>query len=134
MRKANAFNKLSGGAGCLYPPKCFKEEIFDENIFLNIAPTSDDIWFYLHALRNNYKVKVCSNNLSGLKYIPNTQDVGLCKINDSNNNRIFHQHLNAIYNFYPELKLISNKDNKRNNKVINSLNSLKEQNDKISNK
>lgn len=36
-----------GVGGVIYPPNCFHPDVTDQSIFLNVAPYSDDIWFYV---------------------------------------------------------------------------------------
>ncbi|MDR0319666.1 MAG: glycosyltransferase [Rickettsiales bacterium] len=46
-------NHITGVAGALYPPHIFPKEVFDSKIFMEIAPTVDDVWFWLMAVKNN---------------------------------------------------------------------------------
>lgn len=96
-------NKLSGGGYTLYPPHSLHEEVFNEEKFMTLAPTSDDIWFWLMGALNGYKVSVAKNNLDTLNYIPNTQAVGLTQIND-HGDKLFFVHLKNILDAYPVLK------------------------------
>lgn len=95
-------HKLSGGAGCLYPPHCFYKDILRKDLFMQLAPTSDDIWFWLMAAMNGFKVNIVEGNLPDLHYIPNTQEVALCLNNDSGE-KLFFVHLRNILNSYPVL-------------------------------
>ncbi len=45
-------NIQTGVGGVLYPPHSLKEEMLDENLFTQIAPTTDDIWFWAAAVAN----------------------------------------------------------------------------------
>ena len=117
IRKPSAFNKLTGAGMVLYPPQCFDKEVFNIKLFERLAPTSDDIWFHLQALRNGFKVKVVENNLLTLNCIDGTQDVGLCQVNDASDG-FFNIHLNAVYNYYSDLKEMFLFDNKNNLKII----------------
>lgn len=42
-----------GFGGVLYPPKCFHDDVLDQNLFLSLTPRADDLWFkmmgYLHG-------------------------------------------------------------------------------------
>ena len=38
-------NIPTGVGGVLYPPHCFTEEVFNENVFMDICGQADDIWF-----------------------------------------------------------------------------------------
>jgi hypothetical protein len=45
----------------LYPPRIFDEEIFNVDLFMNLSPTADDIWFWLMEYRLGIKVKLLDN-------------------------------------------------------------------------
>lgn len=47
-----------GVNGVLYYPGCFSAEVFNENLFKNICPTADDIWFKLMSIKVNDKTVV----------------------------------------------------------------------------
>lgn len=95
-------HKLSGGAGCLYPPHSLHPDVLREDLFMSLAPTSDDIWFWLMGALNGYKVNVVDNNIPKLKYIPGTQEEALWKINDKGE-KLFFTHLKNILYYYPIL-------------------------------
>lgn len=40
-----------GIGGVLYPPGCLSKEATDRNLFMKLAPTADDLWFYWTARR-----------------------------------------------------------------------------------
>lgn len=52
--KESVFNFPVGVGGVLYPPKCFNDEIFNDEFFLSQCPNGDDIWFKAMSLINNY--------------------------------------------------------------------------------
>ena len=87
----------------MYPPHSLHEEVFNEEKFMTLAPSSDDIWFWLIGAMNGYKVSVVKNNLDALNYIPGTQNVGLSLINDQGD-KLFFVHLKNILDAYPVLK------------------------------
>ena len=68
--------------GVLYPPHCLDDGVMDEKAFMSLAPTGDDIWFWIHAIMNGFKVNLVKDHLRELNYIDGTQEVGLCKRND----------------------------------------------------
>jgi len=77
-------NFPTGVGGVLYPPHCFNEEIFNENIFMNICKYADDVWFKAMALLNNVSSKkIYTHNKNGEDYFlnKNIQDIGLFKMN-----------------------------------------------------
>ncbi len=45
-------NIATGVGGILYPPHALKAEMLDEELFTQIAPTTDDIWFWAAAVAN----------------------------------------------------------------------------------
>lgn len=44
------------GGGTLFPPGCFSQEVFNQEVFMDICPYADDIWFYAMRLMNNIPV------------------------------------------------------------------------------
>lgn len=53
------------GAGVLYSPGAFDERVLDEESFLTLCPTTDDIWLYWMARLNQTSVRV----LRGRKHL-----------------------------------------------------------------
>ena len=95
--KPTYLHKLTGCAGCLYPPRSLHEEVLREEKFMTLAPTSDDIWFWLMGVLNGRRVNVVENNIDALNYIPGTQDTDAGK-------KFFFRHLENILNAYPILR------------------------------
>ena len=50
--KFNSKNIQTGVGGVLYPPNSLDQEMMDSDIFKEIAPTTDDIWFWAAAVAN----------------------------------------------------------------------------------
>lgn len=44
------------GGGTLFPPGCFSQEVFNQEVFMDICPYADDIWFYAMRLLNDIPV------------------------------------------------------------------------------
>ena len=42
----------------MYPPRIFDKEIFNDDVFLKIAPHTDDIWFWLMEVRSGIKAEL----------------------------------------------------------------------------
>ncbi|MCL2400029.1 MAG: hypothetical protein FWC91_09870 [Defluviitaleaceae bacterium] len=42
----------TGVNGILYPPKCFHKDITNRELFMNLSPYADDIWFWAMAVIN----------------------------------------------------------------------------------
>lgn len=49
---------------------------------MELAPTNDDIQFWLQAALKGTRIRVVENPNIKLNYIPNSQKVGLYKVND----------------------------------------------------
>ena len=101
---ASSMNKLCGGAGAVFPPRCFHKDVMRKDLFLKLAPTSDDIWLWAMAVLNGKRVRVVDGHQS-LCYIPGSQDTALWRINDTGAVPIFQQHLKNICDVYPEFKV-----------------------------
>lgn len=76
----------TSGAGTLYPPHCFDEEVLNEDVFTKICPYADDIWLFSMALKSGAKmVKSFTHNKISEDYLANmeVQDDGLYRsLND----------------------------------------------------
>ena len=73
-----------GVGGILYPPHCFDNSVFDEDVFCAICPRADDIWFWAMAKLNGYDVaKVETKDVDGFDFFENqsVQDVALMNTN-----------------------------------------------------
>lgn len=92
----SAFNKIRGCGGVFYPPHCLHESIFDEDYFMSQAPTSDDIWFHVCALKQGFKVVSLPVGRHCLNLIPGTQETALCRINDVPETGHFKHHLRNL--------------------------------------
>ena len=102
-KNGNYLNKLVGLGGVLYPPYCFYKDILNETLFMKLAPTNDDQWFWFQGVLNGVKVRVVENPFIKANYIPGSQNVGLCKINDNGPN-LFWVDFNRLLSYYTQLK------------------------------
>ena len=111
-KKPSFANKLVGCGGVLYPPNCLYKDVLDEELFMKLAPTNDDIWFWLMAVMNNTKIKLIKHNISSPKEIKTTKNGPcLCEINDKGE-KLFYKDLNNVLNHYRCLrdKIINDMD------------------------
>ena len=100
---ACALNKLCGGSGTLYPLGSFDSEVRREDRFMKLAPTSDDLWFWLMGLRNGRYVRAAYNCQNKLNENPNVRNTPkLTNINDRGEKLFWIQFYNILDN-YPEL-------------------------------
>ena len=96
-------HKLTGAGGVLYPPKCFHEDVLKKVRFMNLAPTNDDLWFWLMGALAGFKVNAVEGRVDTLNYIPGTQDGPCLWKNNNMGERRFIQQLNNIMKEYPQL-------------------------------
>ena len=95
---------LTGVGGVLYPPQTLHSDVIKENIFMNLTPNADDIWFWAMAVLNGTKINVIENNISDIYVIDGTQGSGLWRsINISGENDI---KLKNFFSNYKDLKNI----------------------------
>lgn len=103
-------NFLTGVGGVLYPPHCLDQEVFNQDVFLDICKYADDIWFYSMAIKKGTKInKVYTHSPNSEEYIenPNIQDIGLIHKNLNRtqfNNDTQLKNVFDKYNLYNELK------------------------------
>ena len=50
-------NLVLGYSGMLYPPRVFDKTVLDSKIFMELAPSTDDIWFWAMAVKNGTRIK-----------------------------------------------------------------------------
>lgn len=63
---------ITGGGGTLYPPHCLDDEVFNDNVFLDLCPDADDVWFTAMAIKKGTIInKVFTRNELGEDYIKN---------------------------------------------------------------
>lgn len=66
----------TGVGGILYPPQIFDSEVLREEIFLDICPYADDIWFFWHQLLSDVRRNRSGSNHKFITW-PNSQETGL---------------------------------------------------------
>ena len=100
--QATYLHQQTGVGGVLYPSGSLFEDVLKENIFMKIADTNDDLWFWLMGVKKGTKVRILENNSFKLYYIGDTQLYSLTSINEHGEERYFKQ-LEAIFQQYPEI-------------------------------
>lgn len=61
---------FTGVGGVLYPPGCFPEEVFDQDVYLDICGRTDDIWFNAMRLLGGVRVTKVFSTFSVGDYQP----------------------------------------------------------------
>ncbi|MDD3436076.1 MAG: hypothetical protein PHC64_02880 [Candidatus Gastranaerophilales bacterium] len=70
-------NFCTTGGGVLYPPNSLYKDVFNEELFLKLCPTTDDLWFWSMAVLNGTKINVVENNIRDITYINPERDLGI---------------------------------------------------------
>jgi glycosyltransferase involved in cell wall biosynthesis len=84
-------NFITGVGGVLYPPHCLHEDAFNEELFLRLSPTNDDIWFWVMAILKGTKIEVVRNNephtvgINPARDLGRNQETALFKVNRHKN-------------------------------------------------
>ena len=67
----------TGAGGVLYPANCFDCEIFNEEVFLSLAPRADDIWFWAMGVRCGLETRQVVSYEGQLNIVAGSQKVAL---------------------------------------------------------
>lgn len=70
-----------GVNGVLYPPKVFSNLIHNEELFMKLAPKSDDLWFKAVQLMEGIKARKADESPKPPIPIPGTQKISLRNVN-----------------------------------------------------
>lgn len=110
---------LTGTGGVLYPPHCLYKDICNREKFQSLAPSVDDIWFWVMAILNHTRVRVVEGNIFDFEgvFIVKNQSLWTDNVYDKNDVA-----LNKLMDVYPELrKLLFDELQRMNNKVCKTL-------------
>ncbi|MFC3867735.1 glycosyltransferase family A protein [Helicobacter equorum] len=96
-------NFLFGVGGVLYPPHCLHKDVVDSEIFMRLAPTSDDIWLWAMALLQGTKIRLIENHdpdsVANAITTWGSQENALWKYNATASQK----HLDNILAYYPQI-------------------------------
>lgn len=99
----------TGGAGTLYPPHSLDKEVINSEVFLDICPFADDVWFKAMAIKKGtLPCGVYSRHKGGCDFVENpaVQDSALNSINVCGES-LNDKQIEAVftkYNLYSKLK------------------------------
>lgn len=97
-------NLQTGVAGVLYPPYSLKRDMLDENLFMQIAPTTDDIWFWGAAVANGTPVVPVPFGRNKPKGLGKPAGLSLKTVNLKSGTDRNAVALKAILEKFPEIK------------------------------
>lgn len=75
----------TGCGGVLFPPRSFHRDVTNQNLFMRLCPTADDIWLYWMCVLNNKKYRLVGEPFD-LKVWDGSQEDSLWNINKKGNN------------------------------------------------
>lgn len=96
-------HKLTGGSGACYPPHTLPKDITDESLFMSLAPTNDDIWFWLMGVLAGLRCNVVKGSFPALYFVEGSQVEALNYINDKGE-KLFWKQFDNVLSHYPEIK------------------------------
>lgn len=98
------FNKLLGGSGVLFPPHSLDKEVLNENVFMNIAPTNDDIWFWAMAVKKGTKTRIAKRAI-GLLLMTDPENQNKSALGFTNClGNTYEKVTENIFTLYPEVQ------------------------------
>lgn len=103
--KISPMNVQIGVGGVLYPPYCLSPIVNNEELFLQICPSTDDLWFKAMSLINDVHVKRAVTHEPVFLSNENVQDIALAISNQGGgeNDRAIRK-LNDSFNIINYLK------------------------------
>ncbi|KZX12196.1 glycosyltransferase family 8 protein [Methanobrevibacter curvatus] len=110
-------NFFTGVGGVLYPPNSLFKDVLNEKLFMNLAPSTDDIWFWAMAVMNDKKIKIVDNGYRELIYVNIKRELGLnneTTLNSQNVGGLSKNNISIdnIVNHYPQILLKLNESNR----------------------
>lgn len=93
-------NFFTGSGGVLYPPNCFHEDILKSELFMELCPHADDIWFWAMCVLNDRKINIVTG-AQPLNLVDGSQEDALwySNMNEGQND----VQLKKVSEHYPEL-------------------------------
>lgn len=104
--KASYLNFLTGVGGVLYPQNSLHKDVLKEELFTELAPKADDVWFWAMAVLNKTKILVVKDWIRELTYVnPErerglTDEVTLFSFNKKGGNDL---QIEKVLNHYPQI-------------------------------
>lgn len=104
--KASYLNFLTGVGGVLYPQNSLHKDVLKEELFTELAPKADDVWFWAMAVLNKTKILVVKDWIRELTYVnPErerglTNEITLFSFNKKGGNDL---QIEKVLNHYPQI-------------------------------
>lgn len=104
------YNLQTGVGGVLYPPHSLKSDMLDPAIFMKLAPTTDDIWFWAAAVANHTPVVPVPFGYNKPRELNKPRSISLMTKNYKGGTDRNAAALAAIIEHYPQLRELTNND------------------------
>ena len=110
-------HKLTGCSGVLYPPRCLHEDITNEELFMTLAPTNDDIWFWHMGALAGMRCNVVKHSYPALYFVKGSQEDSLSAVNDAGEKLFWKQFANMLEH-YPQLDSLLREEWQRDQQYV----------------
>lgn len=97
-------NLQTGVGGVLYPPHSLRTDMMDEQLFTQIAPSTDDIWFWAAGVANGYPVIPVPFGRNKPRGLHKPKELSLKMVNFKRSVDRNLSALNAICERFPEIQ------------------------------
>lgn len=97
-------NLFTGVGGVLYPPHSLRADMLDVDLFTEIAPTTDDIWFWAAAVANGTKIVPVPFGHNKPHGVGKPRELSLKTVNFKSGTDRNATVLQAIFEKYPIIK------------------------------
>lgn len=94
----------TGVGGILYPSNSLHNKVLDKELFLNLSPIGDDIWFKAMALLNNTKTVMVNEKSTEFPTIQGSQDDALWHVNVNEYKN--DEQIRNVFNYFKLFKYI----------------------------
>lgn len=95
-------NLATTGGGTLFPPYSLHPEVFRDDVFMDLCPTTDDLWFCAMAILNGTKTVPAGRSLK-ITLVEEAQTEALANDN-MRGKRLNDKNMKKILDAYPEVK------------------------------
>ena len=97
-------NLQTGIGGVLYPPDSLKKEMLDSKLFMEMAPTTDDIWFWAAAVANGTKIAPVRFGFWNPRELNKPTEISLKQVNIHSNRDVNREVIESVIEKYPIIK------------------------------